>query len=49
MENADSGVRKASVFCLVAIHGLVGDANLKPYLENCSPSKVVSEIDHKLI
>ncbi len=36
-----SGVRKACVFCLVAIHSVIGD-ELKVYLEQLSTSKVSS-------
>ncbi|XP_078475352.1 CLIP-associating protein 1-like [Lampetra planeri] len=38
-DNAESSVRKASVFCLVAVHAVVGD-ELKPYLGSLTGSKM---------
>ena len=37
--HSESSVRKASVFCLVAIHAVVGDT-LKQHLEKLSSSQV---------
>jgi len=39
-DNVESSVRKASVFCIVAIHQLVGEANLQPHLECLNGSKM---------
>ena len=36
----ESSVRKASVFCLVAIHGVVGEEVLMPHLAELSGTKV---------
>uniref|UniRef100_A0A8C4R7Q4 Uncharacterized protein n=1 Tax=Eptatretus burgeri TaxID=7764 RepID=A0A8C4R7Q4_EPTBU len=38
-DNAESSVRKACVFCLVAIHSAIGD-ELNPFLAHLSGSKV---------
>uniref|UniRef100_UPI00358FFD98 CLIP-associating protein 1-like isoform X2 n=2 Tax=Myxine glutinosa TaxID=7769 RepID=UPI00358FFD98 len=38
-DNVESSVRKASVFCLVAIHSVIGE-DLKPYLSNLTSSKI---------
>uniref|UniRef100_A0A3Q2P4K9 Cytoplasmic linker associated protein 2 n=1 Tax=Fundulus heteroclitus TaxID=8078 RepID=A0A3Q2P4K9_FUNHE len=38
-DNSESSVRKACVFCLVAIHAVIGD-DLKPHLSQLSSSKV---------
>ena len=38
-DNRESPVRKASVFCLVALYLVVGD-ELNPYVEHLSGSKV---------
>lgn len=38
-DNSESRVRKASVFCLVAIYLVVGE-ELRPYLSELSGSKV---------
>jgi len=39
-DNVESSVRKASVFCIVAIHQLVGEDNLQPHLECLNGSKM---------
>ena len=39
-DNVESSVRKASVFCIVAIHQLVGEANLQPHLDCLNGSKM---------
>uniref|UniRef100_A0A8C9W1W8 Cytoplasmic linker associated protein 2 n=1 Tax=Scleropages formosus TaxID=113540 RepID=A0A8C9W1W8_SCLFO len=48
-DNSESSVRKACVFCLVAIHSVLGD-ELKPHLTQLSGSKVssfgVSRVPH---
>ena len=38
-DNSESSVRKASVFCLVAIYLVIGD-ELHPHVEHLSGSKV---------
>ncbi|MEQ2265037.1 CLIP-associating protein 2 [Xenotaenia resolanae] len=38
-DNSESSVRKACVFCLVALHAVIGD-DLKPHLSQLSSSKV---------
>uniref|UniRef100_A0A8C5WBH4 Cytoplasmic linker associated protein 2 n=1 Tax=Leptobrachium leishanense TaxID=445787 RepID=A0A8C5WBH4_9ANUR len=38
-DNSESSVRKACVFCLVAIHSIIGD-DLKPHLSQLTGSKV---------
>ncbi|XP_026205336.1 CLIP-associating protein 2 isoform X21 [Anabas testudineus] len=38
-DNSESSVRKACVFCLVAIHAVIGD-DLKPHLSQLSSSKL---------
>lgn len=38
-DNSESSVRKACVFCLVAIHAVIGD-ELKPHLSQLTGSKV---------
>lgn len=38
-DNTESSVRKASVFCLVAIYSVIGE-ELKPYLAQLTGSKV---------
>ncbi|PFX27552.1 CLIP-associating protein 1-A [Stylophora pistillata] len=40
-DHVESSVRKASVFCLVAIHGVVGEETLMPHLAELSGTKVV--------
>lgn len=40
-DNTESSVRKASVFCLVAIYSVIGE-ELKPYLAELTGSKVNS-------
>uniref|UniRef100_A0A4W3JU44 Cytoplasmic linker associated protein 2 n=1 Tax=Callorhinchus milii TaxID=7868 RepID=A0A4W3JU44_CALMI len=40
-DNSESGVRKASVFCLVAIYSVIGE-DLKPHLGQLTVSKVSS-------
>lgn len=40
-DNTESSVRKASVFCLVAIYSVIGE-ELKPYLAQLTGSKVRS-------
>lgn len=37
--HSESGVRKASVFCLVAIHAVVGD-KMRQHLQKLSSSQV---------
>uniref|UniRef100_A0A8C0C031 Cytoplasmic linker associated protein 2 n=1 Tax=Buteo japonicus TaxID=224669 RepID=A0A8C0C031_9AVES len=39
-DNSESSVRKACVFCLVAIHAVIGD-ELKPHLSQLTGSKVI--------
>ncbi len=39
-DHAESTVRKASVFCLVSLHNLVGQDVITPYLEVLNGSKV---------
>uniref|UniRef100_A0A670JWL7 Cytoplasmic linker associated protein 2 n=1 Tax=Podarcis muralis TaxID=64176 RepID=A0A670JWL7_PODMU len=39
-DNSESSVRKACVFCLVAIHAVIGD-ELKPHLSQLTGSKIV--------
>ena len=39
-DNVESSVRKASVFCIVAIHQLVGEASIQPHLECLNGSKM---------
>jgi len=39
-DNVESSVRKASVFCIVAMHQLVGEAALQPHLEVLNGSKM---------
>lgn len=38
-DNVESSVRKASVFCMVALHQKVGDS-LQPHLESLNGSKL---------
>ena len=38
-DNVESSVRKASVFCMVALHQLVGD-ELQPHLSSLNGSKL---------
>ena len=38
-DNTESSVRKASVFCLVAIYSVIGE-DLKPHLAQLTGSKV---------
>ena len=38
-DNVESSVRKASVFCMVALHQLVGD-QLQPHLRSLNGSKL---------
>ena len=38
-DNVESSVRKAAVFCIVALHQLVGEVVLKPHLETLNGSK----------
>ena len=38
-DNPESAVRKAAVFCMVAIHGVVADA-MNPYLSSLNGSKM---------
>ncbi|TRZ26576.1 hypothetical protein HGM15179_000517, partial [Zosterops borbonicus] len=42
-DNSESSVRKACVFCLVAIHAVIGD-ELKPHLSQLTGSKLVWDI-----
>ena len=39
-DHVESSVRKASVFCLVAIHSAVGEETLMPHLAELSGTKV---------
>merc|ERR550519_3270904 len=39
-DNVESSVRKASVFCIVSLHQLVGEAALQPHLECLNGSKM---------
>ena len=39
-DNVESSVRKASVFCIVAIHKLVGESSIQPHLECLNGSKM---------
>ena len=39
-DNVESSVRKASVFCIVAIHQLVGEGAIQPHLECLNGSKM---------
>ena len=39
-DNVESSVRKASVFCIVAIHQLVGEGAIQPHLERLNGSKM---------
>jgi len=39
-DNVESSVRKASVFCIVALHQLVGENSLQPHLESLNGSKM---------
>ncbi|XP_027059077.1 CLIP-associating protein 1-A-like isoform X6 [Pocillopora damicornis] len=39
-DHVESSVRKASVFCLVAIHGVVGEETLMPHLAELSGTKM---------
>jgi len=39
-DNVESSVRKAAVFCIVALHQLVGEVVLKPHLETLNGSKM---------
>ena len=41
-DHVESSVRKASVFCLVAIHSAVGEETLMPHLAELSGTKVRS-------
>lgn len=51
-DHFESSVRKASVFCLVAIHNIVGEETLAPHLAELSGTKVllftISLIDHSI-
>lgn len=38
-DNSESSVRKACVFCLVAVHAVIGD-ELKPHLSQLTGSKM---------
>jgi len=38
-DNPESAVRKAAVFCMVGVHGRVGE-RMKPYLNGLSGSKM---------
>ena len=38
-DSPESSVRKASVTCLVTLHGLLGEEELQPYLENLNGPK----------
>lgn len=40
-DNTESSVRKASVFCLVAIYSVIGE-DLKPHLAQLTGSKVIT-------
>ena len=42
-DNTESSVRKAAVFCLVALYMVIGD-ELRPYLTDLSGSKVRGEL-----
>uniref|UniRef100_A0A8C0BZF4 Cytoplasmic linker associated protein 2 n=1 Tax=Buteo japonicus TaxID=224669 RepID=A0A8C0BZF4_9AVES len=42
-DNSESSVRKACVFCLVAIHAVIGD-ELKPHLSQLTGSKVILSV-----
>uniref|UniRef100_A0A8C5E4F4 TOG domain-containing protein n=1 Tax=Gouania willdenowi TaxID=441366 RepID=A0A8C5E4F4_GOUWI len=44
-DNSESSVRKACVFCLVAIYAVIGE-DLKPHLSQLSSSKVTPHITH---
>uniref|UniRef100_A0A674K1C6 TOG domain-containing protein n=1 Tax=Terrapene triunguis TaxID=2587831 RepID=A0A674K1C6_9SAUR len=47
-DNSESSVRKACVFCLVAIHAVIGD-ELKPHLSQLTGSKRLTNLfEHKL-
>merc|ERR1712029_1078670 len=39
-DNVESSVRKASVFCMVSLHQLVGDGSLQPHLSSLNGSKL---------
>jgi len=39
-DNVESSVRKAAVFCIVALHQLVGEATLQPHLDCLNGSKM---------
>ena len=39
-DNKESCVRKASVFCMVALHNSVGEEIMKPHLETLTGSKM---------
>ena len=39
-DNVESSVRKASVFCIVSLHQLVGEVALQPHLECLNGSKM---------
>merc|ERR1719319_1435549 len=39
-DNVESSVRKAAVFCMVALHQLVGDDSLQPHLDCLNGSKM---------
>ena len=39
-DHAESSVRKAAVFCLVAIHNIAGSENVNPYFKQLAGSKV---------
>ncbi|KAB7504085.1 CLIP-associating protein 2, partial [Armadillidium nasatum] len=39
-DNKESCVRKASVFCMVALHNAVGEETMKPHLESLTGSKL---------
>uniref|UniRef100_A0A8C7LT37 Cytoplasmic linker associated protein 1 n=1 Tax=Oncorhynchus kisutch TaxID=8019 RepID=A0A8C7LT37_ONCKI len=45
-DNTESSVRKASVFCLVAVYSVIGE-ELKPYLAQLTGSKVLQGYVHR--
>lgn len=47
-DNTESSVRKASVFCLVAIYSVIGE-DLKPHLAQLTGSKVASAARHLVL
>ncbi|XP_049783570.1 CLIP-associating protein 2-like [Schistocerca cancellata] len=39
-DNEESSVRKSAVFCMVELHGIVGEAVLQPHLASLNNSKL---------